>query len=162
MLLEKESVLGACGTPTHLQGLWNLSLRLCTLNSWPGPAARISSPSRGGSSAFYSTQVVFICKRAVGETSHQPDCRALLAPACLNERRSGGEAEMLAFCFQTKEAQGDIGGGTLVSETSVCSHTGQAFPSWYGVSGGSPSEVPVPGLHGLVCRRPFWWVGQAG
>lgn len=55
---------------------------------------------------------------------------------------------MLAFCFQTKEARGNIVGDTLVSETSVSSHTGQAFPSWYGVSGGSPSEVPVPGLHG--------------
>lgn len=66
---------------------------------------------------------------------------------------------MLAFCFQTKEAQGNIVGDTLVSETSVSSHTGQTFPSWSGVSGGSPSEVPVPGLHGPVCRHLFWWWG---
>lgn len=75
--------------------------------------------------------------------------------------------ETLGFSFQTKEAQSDIVGGTLVSETfTVSSPTTQIkFRSQHsplgGVSplGGPSSEVPEPGLYGLVYRGPFWWAG---
>lgn len=132
-----------------------LYLSLCTLNSfWPDPAARISSLSRGGSSAFYSRQTGLVLMTAVGEASNLLDCWAILA-VCLNVGQEG-RVEVLAFSFQTEKAQSDIVGGTLVSETfSVSSHTGPNIPLlvgcvWWVPFRNASARAVWPGVQGTI------------
>lgn len=94
----------------------------------------------------------------VGEASNLLDCWAILA-VCLNVGQEG-RVEVLAFSFQTEEAQS---GGTLVSETfSVSSHTGPNIPLlvgcvWWVPFRNASARAVWPAVQGSILMGGAGW-----